>query len=320
VEGVREGEGELRIGLGVGAGERVARARAWLAAFRPGWVSVQFVPYAWDPRGLCFGIGHQLAEVMGGSAVHVMLHELWVGAEIGASWKDRVLGRLQRAAVLGALKRWRPRVVQTTNGAYAHRLSREGWEAEVLPLFGNFPVVEGAIGAGSRPGGGWRVGILGNLPEVWPEEPLLSRLAALGRPLVIEHAGRMGRGEAVWERMVGVHRRRVTFERRGEMAEEAVAAWLGTLDVGIATTPLAVVGKSGSVAAMREAGLPVIVNRDDVGYAGWEVGEAGAGLIPMDGRMDARVREAVRVPARSRLGEVAAAFVGRLERAGEAGR
>ena len=38
---------------------------------------------------------------------------------------------------------------------------------------------------------------------------------------------------------------------------------LQTLDIGIATTPRQVIQKSGSVAAMLEHGLPVLVTRDD---------------------------------------------------------
>jgi hypothetical protein len=42
-----------------------------------------------------------------------------------------------------------------------------------------------------------------------------------------------------------------------------VSSVLNSLDFGIATTPLALLGKSASATAMLEHGLPLIVNRDE---------------------------------------------------------
>jgi hypothetical protein len=47
----------------------------------------------------------------------------------------------------------------------------------------------------------------------------------------------------------------------GELQEARVSNCLSEMDFGISTTPLSLLGKSGSVAAMWEHGLPVIVTR-----------------------------------------------------------
>ena len=41
--------------------ERLLQARAALAGFAPDWVSLQFVAYAWHPRGYAFGLADRLA-------------------------------------------------------------------------------------------------------------------------------------------------------------------------------------------------------------------------------------------------------------------
>ena len=49
----------------------------------------------------------------------------------------------------------------------------------------------------------------------------------------------------------------------GERSSKEISRILQTLDIGIATTPRQVIQKSGSVAAMLEHGLKVLVIRDD---------------------------------------------------------
>jgi len=49
----------------------------------------------------------------------------------------------------------------------------------------------------------------------------------------------------------------------GEWSAAEISKLLQTLDLGLATTPLEVIQKSGSAAAMLEHGLPLLVIRDD---------------------------------------------------------
>lgn len=58
-------------------------------------------------------------------------------------------------------------------------------------------------------------------------------------------------------------RHRANVVVTGERSSQEISRILQTLDIGIATTPRQVIQKSGSVAAMLEHGLKVLVIRDD---------------------------------------------------------
>jgi hypothetical protein len=244
---------------------RLARARQWLESFAPDWVSLQFVNYGFDPRGFATATAVRLRELLSGWPVHVFLHELWIGEESGASWKDRVVGWLQRRGVVSLLRRLDVRVVHTSNAAYVHRLALRGLAAKRLPLFGSLPVP-----AAAHPGNGEALTfvLFGTLHPVWPPEPLFSQLRALNRSIEIVHAGNIGAGEALWKQMESTYGAAFRFRRLGRLSPQELADLFATADFGVATTPWEIIGKSASVAAMLDCGLPVIVNRDEIHYPG----------------------------------------------------
>jgi hypothetical protein len=137
----------------------------------------------------------------------------------------------------------------------------------------------------------------------------MERLCALGGTVAVEHIGRIGRGERVWTEMQARYGTRLRFTRHGEQAVERVSRFLREIDFGIVTTPVALLGKSASFTTMAEHGLPVIVPRDDVRYAGIDAGAAPEGVIVVDDRFDEAVRGAARGEARWRLAETAEQFL-----------
>ena len=116
-------------------------------------------------------------------------------------------------------------------------------------------------------------------------------------------------GEAAWRKMKQRYAREFAFKRLGQQPPERVSQFLMEMDFGIATTPLALIGKSGTATAMLEHGLPVIVNRNDVQYPGVEAGDKPEGVIVMDGDFICALQEAPRREPRSRLPEVADQFL-----------
>ena len=90
----QRGPATLRFGPGLSWEERIEQARQFLVEFETDWVSVQFVAYGFHPKGLAWGLGERLAGLARGRLVHLMLHELWIGAEKGARLKPRLIGRL----------------------------------------------------------------------------------------------------------------------------------------------------------------------------------------------------------------------------------
>jgi len=77
-----------------------------------------------------------------------------------------------------------------------------------------------------------------------------------------------------------LNRAGLTTATTGELAPEAVSCLLQAAHAGVSAHPCALVGKSGSVAAMLDHGLPVLVPRDD-----WQLRR---GALP-NGRSDPRL-------------------------------
>ena len=133
----------LRLSGGASWGKRMIEARNRLDAFQPDWTSLQFVPFGFHRKGLCFGVGKRLAAMNTKGSWHIMFHELWLGLGEKSSLRHRVLGGLQRLIILDLMRRLRPRLVHTQAEPYQKVLNREKIKASTLRLFGGIPHVTG---------------------------------------------------------------------------------------------------------------------------------------------------------------------------------
>ena len=243
----------------------------------PDWVSWQLVAYGFHPRGFLPAALLRTAPELRGPRCHVMLHELWLGLEAGAPWSARTQGWLQRRGVLCLLDQLDPDCLHTSQAAYQQALKREGFDSGVLALFGNVPVADHIPGLGPplahwlpAPTAPQRTAPLvvltfGTLHPQWRPaatvEWLLATARRLARAPALVIVGRTGtHAPAVLGafRQHGIH-----VGVTGELDPAAVSALLQTADLGIASHPWELIGKSGTAAAMLEHGLPVLVPRDD---------------------------------------------------------
>ena len=258
--------------------ERTAAAQTALDAFAPDWVSLQFVPFAYNAKGVVWLEARWLQRLMAGRPAHVMLHELWVEPlPRPVPMRRKVLRAAQRAAILRLLRAIRPEVLHTSNAVYLDLLAAAGLDARLLPLFGNVPVepqsdrawLDEALRAAGidrarRP---LLFGFFGGVAPDWDADPLLTRLSdavrSLGRPGVVLSVGFAGGME---ERMRAWRRTHpeLEFLTLGVQPIARIAAYLQALDFGLTSYPYALIGKSSSVVAMLEQGLPVIVAWGDL--------------------------------------------------------
>jgi len=255
-------ETTLRLPAAMSWNARLREAKDFLATFRPDVLSLQFVGYGFDPRGLPLGLASKLRTLAAGVPWHVMFHELWIEPE--GTWTHRALSRLQQAHIVDLCRTLGPMTVHTSNPYYAARLESAGIPCRELPLFGNIPVVPHES---PRDEDEWVFVFFGSLRRGWEPEPLLTRInsarAAAGKKICrFVSIGRLGEhGESVWKKMKGGGYENLVFEKRGELDPPGISRSLQECDFGIAVSPLHLLGKSGAVAAMSEHGLPVIVNR-----------------------------------------------------------
>jgi glycosyltransferase involved in cell wall biosynthesis len=296
---------------------RLALAEEYLSRFPPDWVSLQFVPYGFHEKGIVWNLDSRLESLVKEHRVHVMFHELWLGAYRGAGLWNRLIGSIQRAGILRMVRRVSPAIVTTSNEPYAQLLRDAGIPASVLPLFGNIPLareqrsdwLESTLKLNER-GEHWIFALFGTLHPIWPPEPLFSYLTEAaeqsGKRVIIAGIGRIGPGETLWNRLTCEYGDVFRFVHLGEQPAERISEFLQAADFGIAASPWDLIGKSGTVASMIEHGLPVIVNRDDVRFSTIErTNPFSSLLIKMDEKLPSRLRSVRRAEPKSMLPEVA---------------
>jgi hypothetical protein len=309
ITGAAQRDDLLRLGSRMDWIARAEQARGAVQRFGADIVSLQWVPYSFHPKGIPRGIRRGLAEIAAGRPVHLMCHELWIGAEIGATWRSRLIGAAQRSVLRRIVRALRPAIIHTSNPAYATLLNKAGIQATVLPLFGSIPITAPAAPSDSAIA---RFGMFGALHPEWPSQSLLARLRSLGRPISIEHIGRIGRGEGTWREMEQRYSGDFAFKRHGEQPPARISQFLMEMDFGIATTPLALLGKSATATAMLEHGLPVIAIRDDIHYPGIHPAPIPEGVIPMSDRFIDALRHAIKRQPCSRLPSITDQFLATL--------
>jgi hypothetical protein len=300
----------LRVPRSLWNSGKLDAAVAALRAFSPEVVSLQMVAYGFHRRGLLWNAYRRLKAFHGPWVQHVMLHELWIGAATSATLRARVVGRVQRLLLLRFLRRWSAQEMHTSNEVYVELLRRCGIVAGELQLPGNIPVVPCSEATGARQS------ILHRLPaDSRDREPLLAgvfgsvhaemalwdwplklhqQCEAKGRRLVILHLGRNPPSSARnWEVLCQQYGRQIEFLALGAMSPANLSTMLRALDLGISANPLALTGKSGSVAAMREHGLPVCIVRDDFRLRAGQTPfpAPSGGLVRLDDRLIDRLAE-----------------------------
>lgn len=271
----------LRLPINMSWKQRSTHAEKLLALFQPDWISLQFVPYGYQDKGIIINLRKQLQPLVKERQLHIMFHELWIGQNTSSKLRERLVGTVQKFFILQLIKSLQPLVVHTNNSTYVALLKQNGVSASRLPLFGNIPIsnqnAENWLFSELQKLGlnikietrkhFWLFGFFGSLHPIWPAEPLFSCLyeAAIqnNRQVAMISIGRLGSGEKLWKSLSKDYASQFVFLRLGERSPLEISEFLHSIDFGIATSPYALIEKSGTVATMLEHKLPVIVNRDD---------------------------------------------------------
>lgn len=258
-----------------GAGKGGLAAAAALREKSSGGVWLQFVAYGWGKRGVVDrAAARALGEACAGRRTVVNLHELWLGEAVSDGLKNRWLGVWQRRGVLRTLRAVQPVGVITSTPVYQAILAQAGIAAEVWPVPGNLPAPtaeeQRAADAWLRERGLADAAIAVVFGAVHPEWEGASALrswrdyqARAGREGVLLVLGRNGPEAAGVLVRLAAAVPQLRIESGGMLAAGLLAAVIARAALGLATTPWALIGKSGSAAAYRALGVPVLVTRDD---------------------------------------------------------
>lgn len=272
----------LRLKNTFGSDKQIRTAKKFIQDNRPDWISLQFVPYTFHPKGLVYKLPKQWLRLSCTAKLQIMFHEIWVGCEgKQALFKSKLWRLPQKFFIKRFLNICQPACIHTQAPLYQHQLQNAGYEAKTLSLFSNieptttnanawlFDLLESQgidINSGNRDKF-WIAGIFGTLHPHWPHQPLFDYLEKAAedndKQVIILGVGHMGISAKDWQILAQSTPSRVTCVQTGRLEDSRVAEIFQSLDVGIATSQLSLIPKSCSVISMLENGVPVIVNRLD---------------------------------------------------------
>ena len=250
----------LRIPYAASLSERLRHLQEEVDAFDPAWISLQYVPHAFNKYGLPLGLLYTLRQLRTAAAWHIMFHELWITPSSALDLKQQLIAVLEHRAVswlIGA--GLRPRVIHTHLPAYGRRLLAKGAGVSPLPLFANIGPYAGEPPA--RAAATFRVVFFSQLST---PAPVIDFLRQLRRALT-------QRGERLEICLLGGGPEKVaraatelraalpelTVLTPGFLPAEEVSHHLARADLGITPVLHHEIGKSGTVAAFLTHRLPV---------------------------------------------------------------
>ena len=263
----------LRLPANWSVEKRVGKAKPWLDKLDPDWISFQSCLFSFSSQGLPLNLRSLLNQISGNRLWHIMFHELWLGESENDPIKHKILGILQKRLVKRLVLDLKPKKVFTSNKFYQKCLDKIDVKASIVPLFSNIPVgnSRGSTLFNRLPGK-----ILANrenyliasfFGSMYFSEELITKVLKLNNlvrqenmKLLITHLGREERVKEnfeYWHSELGVD----TY-CLGECDVQEIADYFQHVDLGLSTYPKILFEKSGSIAAMKNNDLPVILLRE----------------------------------------------------------
>ena len=246
------------------------------------WISLQFVSYGYNERGIFFceeicAFKHMFKNI----PVHLMMHELWVGEEKNANSKRKFFGMVQKWNVLFFIRAIRPNIVHTSIPLYRLMLEKVKIVSSLLPLFSNIspsllkrdefkenvpPHIYNAKDL-------YLIGCLfGSIYyENWDLSSILESLLLEkeknGKECVMISIGKITYGAEFWAGLPQKYPK-IQFLTLGIQEEKVISYWLQYfVDFGVVTTPAIIAGKSGSCMAFKEHGLPIFCKENELKFS-----------------------------------------------------
>lgn len=233
-----------------------------LNEFQPDWISLQFVPYSFNPKGLPFWLPSFLNKLKGNHKWHIMFHELWIGMDSNATFKSKCIGLLQKALVLRILRGKENILINTQTDLYQSKISDLGYNAQILPLFSNIIKNRESNRETTSDDLELKFCLFGSIHYGAPVEKFiddLKQVISLSkeiRTLKFIFIGNCGTAIEEWKKVLLANK--INFEITGFVTDLEISNLLSNCQYGISTTPYLLNQKSGSLVAMFDHQLPVL--------------------------------------------------------------
>ena len=254
----------LRLSFQLSSKDRFSSAKDYINKYNPEWISLQFVIFAFQKKGLPLNLSKQLEFLGIERKWHIMFHELWVGMEMGSSVKHLLWGKLQRRIIKNIVMSLKPSKIHTQPRLYQLQLARLNFTSEYLPLFSNIKKISGSDRADTlsfvQEKKDHSLIVFGTIHPNAPVNKLADEISQYCNKkkikLVVKFIGRTGYEQNNWSAVMTAAN--IPIEVLGEQSPEVISEILSSGTLGISTTSLSHIEKSGTVAAMLEHKLTVL--------------------------------------------------------------
>ena len=244
----------LRIGNDLLNRSRFAKCKQAIEEFNPELLSLQYVVFSFQKRGLPWQLTEKLAKLGSGRNWHLMFHELWVGMDKEDQLKEKIWGTLQKQIIKKLVRRLSPKIIHTQIPLYQNLLSRMKCTVELLPLFGNIEIQKNNSPIETS---NLEIAIFGGLHYGAQLESFVDWLTLKQASEPSFHfIGGNGEEQKNWIQIL--EEKNVRYEIHGWLPDSEVSDLLSRCNLSLTSTPYHLVRKSGSVVTMLEHGIRVI--------------------------------------------------------------
>lgn len=261
----------LRISSAESSEKRLTGIQDVVDNFYPDWISLQYVPNSFHPKGLNTKFPFLLAQIKGKHKWQMMIHEPWLISDQKVSSIRLCISWLQEKLLKLLIKKIKPRLIHTSNLYYKEILDRGGVYCSILSLPSNIPVnpkinsgILSELGISQRNREDWLVlGTFGRIRENIDYleffQSFLKTSEARGKNIALLSIGKAGKYCDTVFIDLKKNFQNVFFYKLGESSPEDISSLLQVLDYGITSLPDYLLGKSGGYSAMRNHGLKILV-------------------------------------------------------------
>jgi hypothetical protein len=247
--------------------------RKFIEEFEPDFISLQFVIYGWHDKGLPIFLPTLLKRLSKNHKLQIMFHELSIGISQGVTFKESLIGFLQRQLVIKPLLKLKNLLIIDTQSSVYQRLLKNWTEKKVglKPLFGNIPV----LNANDLVINDWVnqflginkeeyliAGYFGSIDKPCLNKEIFKKLKKYAdlkqKKLIIFSAGSISKVREAEFISFNNELPMIQFIRLGSLDVNDVSLYLSSLNCGLLGTSYLLIEKSGSAAAMFDHGVNVV--------------------------------------------------------------
>lgn len=251
-----------RIPISSSNQQRLIWSQEIINKVQPDWISLQFVPYSFNPKGLPFWLPSFLKKLNGNHQWHIMFHELWIGMDLNSNFKSVCIGYLQKRLVSKILNGKEKIIINTQTDLYQSKIADLGFKAQILPLFSNIiKNSESSLGK-IKSDFELKFCIFGSIHYGAPVEKFIDELKQVlltsnrKRVLKFLFIGHCGVAIEEWRKVLVANK--INFETTGFVTDKEISDILSSCQYGISTTPYILNQKSGSLTTMFDHHLSVL--------------------------------------------------------------